>query len=304
MNPVAGGLRLTQTLDRQAQLSPDRSALSDGRIDLSYRQLLKAVARMGGGLVSDGLQPGEAVAVLAANSCRYIQLIYAILWAGGIAVPLNTRLAVPELGRAMMDCGAVMLVVDGAHGDTGRWAAASCPGIRSVVPMETLDGRPVTDRGAGGGATALIFYPNIEAGEAAAVAVSHEWLTAVAVRTLEGGVSASPRMLLATPLFEPAALFLAVSLLAHGHMLFVSNGFEPGKCAALIRGEQITDMALVPSMAAKLARDSRYDPADYASLQRVHIQAPDLSAEVAIAIAKLLPGVRVLRTSKSLPRTS
>ena len=265
---------------------------------------MEAVARMGGGLVSDGLQPGEAVAVLAANSTRYVELIYAILWAGGVAVPLNTRLAAPELSRAMTDCGAVMLVVDGGHGDTGRWAAASCPGIRSVVPIETLDGAPVVDRGTGGSAPALIFYPDMEAGEAKAVAVSHECLTAAVIRAPEDGLPVASRMLLATPLFEPAALFCSFSLLAHGYLLSVSNGFDPAECARLIREAKITDIALVPSMAAKLVRDSRYDPADYSTLQRLHVQTPGLSPEIATAIMKRLSGVRLIRASKSLVGSS
>lgn len=259
---------------------------------------------MGGGLVSDGLQPGEAVAVLAANTSRYVELVYAILRAGGVAVPLNTRLAVPELSRAMTECKAAMLVVDSRHGDVGRWAAASCPGIRAVVPIETLDGRPIADRGIGGSAAALIFFPNMEAGEADAVSVSHEWLTVVAVRAAEDSLPAPSAVLLATPLFEPAALFCTFNLLAHGHQLSVSNGFEPAECAALIREAEITDIALAPSMAAKLARDSRYDPADYASVRRLHVHTPGLSSEIAAAITKRLPGVRVLRTSKSLAGSS
>ena len=56
-----------------------------------------------------GLAAGARVAVLAHNSDDYLELLYAIAWAGGVSVPLNTRWAVPENVGAIEDSGAAIL---------------------------------------------------------------------------------------------------------------------------------------------------------------------------------------------------
>ena len=43
-----------------------------------------------------GVDEGECVPILAYNNDRYVELFYAIPWAGGVVVPLNIRWAQAE----------------------------------------------------------------------------------------------------------------------------------------------------------------------------------------------------------------
>ncbi len=288
---MTGGLRLTQTLHRQAMLHPGRGALADEGGTCSYDQCLDGVARLAGGLVDAGLQAGERVAVLAFNSAPHVQLFYAITWAGGIAVPLNWRWAGPELTRAMSNCEAAMLITDRDHGDDGRWAASSSPGVRAIIPLETLDGNAIEDRSASGAATALITCCPGDDAVPDTVSFSHEWLTARAARDPVAGAPEPSTQLLMTPLFEPAALMWAFNALAHGHKLVVSGRSDIAEVAALVRREKITDIALTSFMLRSLIRDSAYDPDDFQSLERLHIQASALSMGEARIISRKLPDI-------------
>src|SRR5262249_30012666 len=75
------------------------------------------VARLAGALRGIGLRGSGRVAVLALNSDRYLEYLYAVPWAGGVLVPINVRLAPPEILPILQDSEAEILVVDDAFGD-------------------------------------------------------------------------------------------------------------------------------------------------------------------------------------------
>ena len=108
---MAGG-RLTQGLRRAAQVKPGGVALIDGSQRYAWSEVPPRVARAANLLRNAGLSDGGRVAILALNSHRYFEIYYAIPWAGGAIVPLNTRLALPELQYILEDSGAGILIVD------------------------------------------------------------------------------------------------------------------------------------------------------------------------------------------------
>lgn len=82
------------------------------------------------------MRPGDRVAILALNSDRYFELLYAIPWLGAVMVPVNTRLAMPEIRYVLDDSGARVLFVDGAM---QAHAAALAGQIPAVDAMFYLD---------------------------------------------------------------------------------------------------------------------------------------------------------------------
>ena len=83
-----------------------------GHERLTYEQMWIRCRRLAGGLRSLGLLPGDRVAILAANSHRYIETYDGVPAGGLVIVPLNTRHADPELRYALADSGARMLLTD------------------------------------------------------------------------------------------------------------------------------------------------------------------------------------------------
>ena len=105
---------LTQGLRRAAQIRPRGQSTVFGARRRVWSQTADRVARTAGGLSEAGVQPGDRVAILALNSDRYFELLYAIPWLGAVMVPVNTRLATPEIRYILEDSGARMLFIDGA----------------------------------------------------------------------------------------------------------------------------------------------------------------------------------------------
>lgn len=77
----------------------------------SYRQLNERANRLARWLGQRGLQPGDRVALLAANGEFYVVAYFAILKAGGIAVPLSTAIDVTTLLHQLAICKPRMLLV-------------------------------------------------------------------------------------------------------------------------------------------------------------------------------------------------
>src|SRR5689334_2155752 len=106
---------LTQGLKRAVQVNGNGIATIDGERQHTWSAFMLRVAKLAGALKALGLEPHGRVAILSLNSDRYLEYFYAIPWAGGIIVPLNIRLATPEIGYMLRDAGTQILVIDHAH---------------------------------------------------------------------------------------------------------------------------------------------------------------------------------------------
>jgi fatty-acyl-CoA synthase len=86
--------------------------LESGR-RLTYRAFNRRIAALAGHLQEAcGVAPGARVAVLAHNSTDTFELQFACFRLGAIFVPLNWRLAVPELRAIVVDCAPEVVVHD------------------------------------------------------------------------------------------------------------------------------------------------------------------------------------------------
>ena len=117
----------THSLGRAARFYPTRTALASAGTRRSFRELHDRVAGIAAALAGHGFQAGDRLALLLPNEPDYIELVYACGWLGVIAVPLNTRLAPPELDRILTDATPRGLI---------RHSSLPAPTVR--VPLELV----------------------------------------------------------------------------------------------------------------------------------------------------------------------
>src|SRR5690349_10277767 len=103
---------LTQGLRRAVQIRPNGLSTSFAGRRRTWQQSADRISRVAGALSALGVRRGDRVAILALNSDRYLELMYALAWLGAVMVPINTRLAAPEIEYILNDSGAVALFVD------------------------------------------------------------------------------------------------------------------------------------------------------------------------------------------------
>ena len=94
------------------QQFPRKTAVVCQDLRFTYAEFGDRVRRLAGALRTAGVKPGDRVAFLSLNCHRLLEAYYGVLEAGGILLPLNIRLAAPELTYILNDSGAEMLFLE------------------------------------------------------------------------------------------------------------------------------------------------------------------------------------------------
>src|SRR3546814_19234162 len=94
-------MRLTQLLDAARRHHGERTAIVEGDKRLSYAALHDRAGRCAGLFRSLGVGEEDRVCILALNSHRNLEALFGAIWAGGLAAPLNYRLAPDAVGSAL-----------------------------------------------------------------------------------------------------------------------------------------------------------------------------------------------------------
>ena len=126
-------MEITQALHRAAQQTPDLPATIAGERVRTWAECLARVARLAGALHALGVGPGDRVAMLALNSDRYHEYLFAVPWAGGVVTPVNIRWSPAEIAFSLEDAGATILLVDDTFAPTVPAVRAAAPVVRTVV---------------------------------------------------------------------------------------------------------------------------------------------------------------------------
>jgi fatty-acyl-CoA synthase len=95
---TTGGPTVADALVRAAALYPEAVAFKSGANATTYRELERDVRCAAALLVARGVARGERVALAAENGREFIVWTFAAAWCGAVLVPLNWRLAPPEIG--------------------------------------------------------------------------------------------------------------------------------------------------------------------------------------------------------------
>ena len=119
-------------LARRASLTPDRIALieadpgANGARALRYAELEARSARCAAWLHALGVARGDRVAIALANRSAFLETVFAAARLGAIALPVNTRLAPPELRQIFEDAAPGVLVHEA---DLSDRVARACAGL-------------------------------------------------------------------------------------------------------------------------------------------------------------------------------
>src|SRR5947209_19572680 len=115
-------MNIAQGLAHSKKISGTRQAVVCGETSYTWEEFDQRTDALARGLASVGVVRGDRVAVLMLNCHRYLELYYACARMGAVIVPLNIRLARPEIVFILNDSESKVLLVDKtfAPNATGR----------------------------------------------------------------------------------------------------------------------------------------------------------------------------------------
>ncbi|KQS03731.1 hypothetical protein ASG11_05305 [Sphingomonas sp. Leaf357] len=286
-----------------AEKNLDASAsIFDGG-ERSWRETLDRAARIAGGLLALGLEPGDRVAILSANSAEYMVLYLAVPWAGGVLAPLNYRWSVAENAFALDDCSPRVLFLsdDFAAANVDMLAeradrltvVALGKGRPEWTPLDALlASAPAEQVPRDGNDILTIYYTGGTTGRSKGVMISHAGLVGncQAMRD-EGLCPDGTRMLIVAPLFHLAAgAALSMTMLAGGTAV-IAAAFDPVGTLDLIAEERVIDALLVPTMIQLLIDAPGFAAGKLTSLQRILYGASQMPEAVIDRIIAAAPHV-------------
>ena len=107
-------MNLVDFLAEAAEKYQDRTAFQMGDRCLSFRDLDKLSNGLAKNLVGLGIRPGDCVAILLENSPDFAICYFAIVKAGAIAIPLDTKYKMLEIKAVFDDCQPCAIIAEPA----------------------------------------------------------------------------------------------------------------------------------------------------------------------------------------------
>ena len=258
MNPA-------EWLARQARLHPANPALMVGTdIVADYAEFHRRAAAIAGALASrHGVRKGDRVAVFMANRTEYLEVLYAIWFAGAAAVPINAKLHAREALFILDNAQATLTFVSD---DVGSALAGQVDQSRLI----SVDGALYEDmRRAQPAAAPLplsrddmvwLFYTSGTTGNPKGVMISSGNVQAMALGYLADvdDVHARDAFLYAAPISHGAGLYNFLGVMAGcRHVCTPSGGFDPAELLDLAPMLANVSMFGAPTMIQRLVSHAR-----------------------------------------------
>lgn len=280
-------------LHRRRRKSGGKTALLSGTSTLSYDELAGRTDRFANALRARGVATGDRVAYLGENHPSFVETFFACGLLGAIFVPLNTRLAPPELQFQLEDSGARLLVNAGAletlasaavegtpvthrlvvaaDGGTGPSAGNSPAAVEHYEEALQEAAPNPTDVAVGHDDAAMILYTSGTTGKPKGALLTHGNITWNCINTIvDMDVNRNDVALMISPLFHVASLDMGLlPMLLKGATVVLEAKFDPARALELIQEHKVTTLNGVPTTFQLLCEDPGWAGADLSSLDKL-----------------------------------
>src|SRR5258708_7585377 len=125
-------------LAHHARRSPDKAITIFEGETTTYGEMATRAAALAGGLSRRGVGRGDVVALLSYNWPEFLETIFAANYLGAIAMPINWRLAAPEVRYILEHSGARVLVCDQALVELADEATKAMENAPTRVSVSTV----------------------------------------------------------------------------------------------------------------------------------------------------------------------
>jgi fatty-acyl-CoA synthase len=121
---------------RTRALYPDRDALVDGGLRLSYEQFFARCDQWSAALQGLGMAQGDRVAYIAPNTHAQLESFYAVPQIGAVLVPINYRLSAGEFEYIINHSGATVVCAHEEYLECVDGIRPQLPNVRHFVALE------------------------------------------------------------------------------------------------------------------------------------------------------------------------
>src|SRR6267142_3314546 len=280
-----------EIIERNARNFPDREAYVCGDRRLSHAQWFDRARRLAGGLYKLGLRRQERVAVLAMNCLEIYETYAAAEVAGYIAVPINFRLAAPEIAHVLKDSAAKMLVYESQYATLVSRLRGEFPQLEQYICIGPVSDdalsyeRVIADGDASGPPLtpnpddyAWLLYTSGTTGKPKGVAWRHHKIVEGARMTARvSEMAGSTRFLQITPAFHMGGKGYVIGAGWDGGCTVLHRAFDPVAMLRTIQQEQITHTFMVAAMVQAVLAVPDVGSYDLSSIRQIFSAAAPIT---------------------------
>ena len=262
-----------------AQRSPKKEALVCGTERLDFATLEAFANKMANALLSLGLIPGDRIVLHMPNCVTAALAMAAIAKAGGIIVPVSTRLVGAEIRHIINDADPFAVLYSPSCRDTIANICKNSSTIKLIsnnaaegesdineLMSEAVDEPPSPLQIKSD--DALLCYTSGTTGRPKGVISTHRNVVIgqCSLGALEWELSSNDRMLCATPMAHRIGIARLAGSFSTGSTLVLQERFDPAETIKLIEAEGITHIGVVPTIARMLLPHIEKNPKACATL--------------------------------------
>ena len=273
-------------LSKHCLRRPKAEAVVVDDIRLTYAELNSRVNRLANALTGLGVNKGDRVAALMFNASEYAEVTFALAKLGAILVPLNYRLAPPELEYILNDSGSRVLVyandlaflIDDNRENIG---IEKYIGIGGDPEGATYDYEDVLAKASDTepplvrttvDTSLTILYTSGTTGRPKGAVLTHGNALFAALNVRQHNKTTEGRALISTPMFHVAGLTAqALPTIYSGGTIVFQRYFDPEHALQLIENEKINLSLLVPAMLLFMSQVASFNEYDLSSFESIFI---------------------------------
>jgi acyl-CoA synthetase (AMP-forming)/AMP-acid ligase II len=267
---------------------PDRICFATDAASFTFAETNARVNRIATSLRQLGIEKGDRVALFATDSPEYMEIILACMKLGAVYVPLNFRLALPELETLLRASDSRVVFHSERYADMVY--AVDAPTLEARVGIDSVAGDVTYEAMLATGTDEEIDTPMLD----------HELMCLAytsGTTSLPKGVMHSQRMVKhmvnqcvvegrmtsitfhysAAPLFHVGGMLYTLSGVCRGHSSLVLPAFDPGTVLRWMAGGRLDGVFLVPTMIDTLLQQAGIEEMDFSRIGSIRYGAAPMS---------------------------
>ena len=218
----------------------------------TYGELWDGARRFADSLTASGYRPGDRIAVLSKNRAEILVLLFGAAMAGAVLVPLNHRLAAPELDWIVKDSHAAMVFFEEEfRPKLGDWPCLPIECLTAVeaTPWPAPPAR-IAEQDETPGAYLQIYTSGTTGRPKGVVLTRANAMAQQAAVSASLGVRLAPgeRLYQCLPLFHVGGVFVTLFGLYNGATLVLRRDFSPKDALEQMSGPGPIHAVMVPTM--------------------------------------------------------
>jgi acyl-CoA synthetase (AMP-forming)/AMP-acid ligase II len=294
MNTFRSCQTLAEPIQLQARENPTDIAMRHSNRTTTFVELDRRSNQVANALCAIGLHPRDRIAYLGKNSDYYFELLFGVTKANMAFVPVNWRLALPELTDILRDAAPRVLFVGRGFEEVGT--AVDIPNLRARIFMD--DARDVSptfmawrdahpphalDTDVASDDTALILYTSGTTGLPKGVELTHRNMLAFLSSYTASDVclfGPGKSTIVCLPPYHVAGTAVGLLALSSGVRTNILEEVSVQQIIGTIEQDRVTSVVLVPAVILMVVQHCETHGADLSSVRRLVYGASPIAEDL------------------------